>query len=93
MYAAPVYVCLCAADRRADLHRFLTELPLPAGFPLRLEVPIMFPVSAVAEVTAYEPLPAEARHDAFFAVPAAYRTIVEPYMGHETREMMKTVKH
>lgn len=39
----------------------------------------------------YGPLP-DSADDAFFSVPVGYTKIVEPYFGHETREMIKAVK-
>lgn len=74
------------------LHQFVSMLKMPDGFPLKIEIPVFFPVTAVAEMKLYEPLNnAKLPHD-FFEIPAGYHAISEPYFGYETREMMKSVK-
>ena len=69
----------------------IISLPsIPEGFPLKLEVPIFFPVTAVAQVqNVKESINVP---EGFFDVPAGYKNIEENYLGFETREMLKGAK-
>ena len=72
------------------LQNILSLPTIPEGFPVKLEVPIFFPVTAVAQVQNVKEsidVPVE-----FFDIPVGYEHIEENYLGFETREMLKGAK-
>lgn len=55
-----------------------------------LEVPVFFPVTAVAQIQGFDPDVKVSK--SFFELPKDYDRIEENYLGNEVREMLKVVK-
>jgi len=65
------------------------SMGLPAGFPLKVEIPVFYFLSAEAQFTKFSE---ESPDESHFTIPMEFKEVKEAYIGSEAREMFKVVE-